>query len=366
MDPNINNNQNIKENNSLIHQIEIKENYNNIDSNLNPNIKIIHLKKKGKNNDFSSDFINSENFINKKRIKPEEEEKKVNILNKNGIPQIPFNSIVFLNHEIQKKMKKKLEIEEDIQKHQKELNKLKFEIEYFEKIDNFLKNFDIDKEVIKGGKDENKNSMKIYVDDSLEEKKIFSLNKYSNPLRKLYKTTSIRTINLSKENKSSENKIKNEKYPIFENNSNENKNIGNPFLNMETIKENYQVSENNNINNRMDKEMDPYSFRILANDNFHYRISKGEKKLSIEFIIENNGKLAWPENETFLLIDENKSAFKIKKIYLFPLQPQEQCFVDFEFKDLDKYKPGLYKNYLVFNVKGKDYGDNIIIDIEIY
>ena len=83
----------------------------------------------------------------------------------------------------------------------------------------------------------------------------------------------------------------------------------------------------NNINNRMDKEMDPYSFRILANDNFHYRISKGEKKLSIEFIIENNGKLAWPENETFLLIDENRSAFKIKKLYLFPLQPQEKCFV---------------------------------------
>ena len=71
MDPNINNNQNIEENNSLIHQIELKENYNNIDSNLNPNIKIIHLKKKEKNNDFSSDFINSENFINKKRIKPD-------------------------------------------------------------------------------------------------------------------------------------------------------------------------------------------------------------------------------------------------------------------------------------------------------
>ena len=105
------------------------------------------------------------------------------------------------------------------------------------------------------------------------------------------------------------------------------------------------LNEDNNNSNKMDEEMDPYSFRFFTDDdNFHYRKLRGEKELSIEFIIENNGKLAWPENETFLLIDENRSAFKIKKLYLFPLQPQEKCFVYFKFKDLDKYKPGLYKN----------------------
>ena len=365
MDPNINNNQNIEDNNSSIDQIELKENYNNIDSSLNPNIKIINLKKKGKDYDSSSDFKNSEHFINKKRLNSEEE-KNINILNKNEIPQIPFNSIVFLSHEIQKKMKKKMELKKDIQTSQKELNKLNFEIETYEKIDKFLKNFDIDKEVFQEGEDEIKNNMENIVDNNnnSEEKKIFSLYKYSNPLRKLYKTTSIQTINLSKENKNSY-KIEKEKNQNFESNSNENQNLGNPFINMETIKENYQVNENNKNSSNTYKGSDEYSFRCLTN-NFHYKISKGTKEVSIEFIIENNGKLAWPEKETFLLLDESKSSFKIEKVYLFPLQPQEQCFVYFKFKNLDIYKLGLYKNYLIFNVKGKDYGDNILIDIEIY
>ena len=260
-------------------------------------------------------------------------------------------------------MNKKKELEENIQTVKKELNKLNFEIENYEKIGNFLKNFNIDKEVIHEGEDEIKNNMNNYDDDNNEEK-IFSLNKYSNPLKKLYKTTSIRTISLPKENKHS-NKIENEKYPNFENTSNENKNLGNPFLNMETINEYMQVNENNKNSNNIPEGIDEYSFRILTN-NFHYKISKGTKELSIEFIIENNGKLPWPKNETFLLIDENKSAFKIKKLYLFPLQPGEKCFVYFKFKNLDKYEPGLYKNYLVFNLKGKNLGNDIIIDIEIY
>ena len=220
MDPNINFNQNIEDNNFLIDQKELKENYNDIDPSLNPNIKIINLKKKGKDNDFSSDFNNSENFINKKREKPEsKEEENTNLLNENELPQIPFNSIVFLKNEIQKKLNKKKELEENIQTVRKELNKLNFEIENYEKISNFLKNFNIDKEIIHEGEgeDEIKNNMNNCADDNNEEK-IFSLNRYSNPLKKLYNTTSLRTISLPKENKHS-NKIENEKYPNFENTS---------------------------------------------------------------------------------------------------------------------------------------------------
>ena len=363
MDPNINFNQNIEDNNFLIDQKELKENYNDIDASLNPNIKIINLKKKGKDNDLSSDFNNSENFINKKREKPEsKEEENSNILNENELLKIPFNSIVFLKNEIQKKLNKKKELEENIQTVRKELNKLDFEIENYEKIGNFLKNFNIDKEVINEGEDEIKNNMNNYVDDSNEDK-IFSLNRYSNPLKKLHKSTYLKTLTLKKENKNSD-KIENEKYPNFENTSNDNKNLENPFLNMETINE-VIANENNKNSSNIPEGIDEYSFRILTN-NFHYKISKGTKELSIEFIIENNGKLPWPKNETFLLTDENKSTFKIQKLYLFPLQPGEKCFVYFKYKNLDKYKPGLYKNYLVFNVKGKNLGNDIINDIEIY
>ena len=364
MDPNNNFNKNIEDNNFLIDQKELKENYNDIDPSLNPNIKIINLKKKGKDYDFSSDFNNSKNFINKKREKSEsKEEENTSLLNENGLPQIPFNSIVFLKNEIQKKLNKKKELEENIQTVRKELNKLNFEIENYVKISIFLKNFNIDKEVINEGEDEIKNNMNNSADDNNEEK-IFSLNRYSNPLKKLYNTTSLRTISLPKEKKQSD-KIENENNPNFENTSNNNKNLGNPFLNMETINEYIQVKENNKNSSNIPEGIDEYSFRILTN-NFYYKISKGTKEQSIEFIIENNGKLPWPKNETFLLIDENKSSFKIEKFILFPLQPGEKCFVYFKFKNLDKYKPGLYKNYLLFNVKGKNLGNNIIIDIEIY
>ena len=195
-------------------------------------------------------------------------------------------------------MNKKKELEENIQTVKKELNKLNFEIENYEKIGNFLKNFNIDKEVIHEGEDEIKNNMNNYDDDNNEEK-IFSLNRYSNPLKKLYKSTYLRTISLLKENKHSD-KIENENNPNFENTSNENKNLENPFLNMETINEYIQVNENNKNSSNIPEGIDEYSFRILTN-NFYYKISKGTKELSIEFIIENNGKLPWPKNETFLL-----------------------------------------------------------------
>jgi len=355
--PSFNRNQNIGENNFLFDQISQKNNYNNIDPNINPITKIINLKKKENDSDFIPFFKNSMNFINKKREKPGDE-KNVNILNKNDLPEIPSNSIMFLNDEIEKRMKRKIELEESIQEVKTELNSLNFEIEKYEKIGNFLQYFNVEKESNNEGKIEMKNNM----NNDSDENNIFSLNKYSNPLNKLYVNTSLRTITLDKENKNSD-KIESEKSQIFENISDKNKNMGNPFLNMETINEVF-VKKSNNASNEVVEEMDLYSFRILT-DNLNYKIYQ-EKEFSIEFIIENNGKLAWPQNETLLLIDESKSPFKTPKYYLFPLQPEERCFVHLTFRILGKYKPGLYKNYLKFNVKGKNIGNDIIINIELF
>ena len=84
-------------------------------------------------------------------------------------------------------MNKKKELEENIQTVKKELNKLNFEIENYEKIGNFLKNFNIDKEVIHEGEDEIKNNMNNY--DADNEEKIFSLNiqiHYKNYINNFY------------------------------------------------------------------------------------------------------------------------------------------------------------------------------------
>ena len=355
MDPNFNKIQNIEDSKPLINkngQIDLKD--KNTDINLNPNVKIINLKKKGRI---------SKHFIKKKRKKPEEEI-NINKFNKNDLLEAPFNIIVFLKHKIQKKINKKIKLEEDIQKLKTKLDKLNFDIENYEKIRNILENYNIGKEDIHIGKDEIKNDTENYYDTN--ELKIFSLYKYSNPVKKLYNNTYLETKYYHIENKNlDKNKIKNEKLPIFENASDKEKNLGNPFLNLETMKEAIELKGNDNKNNNIYEGIDQYSFRCLTN-NLNHKIKKGTKEITIELEYENNGKLIWPENETFLLIDEKKSAFIIQKICLYPLKPGEKYLSYIHFYNLDKFKPGLYKNYFIFNVKGKDLGNNIKFTIEIY
>ena len=198
------------------------------------------------------------------------------------------------------------------------------------------------------------------------ELKIFSLYKYSNPVKKLYNNTYLETKYYHIENKNLDNNnIKNENLSIFENTSEKEKNLGNPFLNLETMKEAKELNGNDNNNNNIYEGIDQYSFRCLTN-NFNHKIKKGTKEITIELEYENNGKLTWPENETFLLIDETKSSFIIQKICLYPLKPGEKYLSYIHFYNLDKFKPGLYNNYFIFNVKGKDLGNNIKFTIEIY
>ena len=188
----------------------------------------------------------------------------------------------------------------------------------------------------------------------------------TNPVKKLYSNTYLETKSLYRENNNSDNnKIGKEKLPIFENTSEKDKNLGNPFLNLETMNEVIELNGNDNKNNNRYEEISQYSFRCLTN-NLNYKIKKGTKEIIIDLEYENNGKLAWPENETFLLIDETKSAFIIQKICLYPLRPGEKYLSFIHLNNLDKFKQGLYINYFIFNVKGKDFGNNIKFTIEIY
>ena len=129
---------------------------------------------------------------------------------------------------------------------------------------------------------------------------------------------------------------------------------------------NDDIKENENYKNSTIKfeGIHEYSFRCLTN-NLNYKIKEGTESIIVKIILENNGKLTWPKNETFLLTDETKSNFKIKEIRLNPLEPGDQEYIYIDI-NLNKCTQGLYENCLVFNVKGKNYGNNIIINIEVH
>jgi hypothetical protein len=142
------------------------------------------------------------------------------------------------------------------------------------------------------------------------------------------------------------------------------RNNKNPFLLQETI--NDDIRENSyNIKSNICEGIEEYSFRCLTN-NLNYKIKKGTKEVLIKFILENNGKFTWPENGTFLLTNEAKSDFRIQEISLNPLEPGKKVSISITIINFDKFNLGLKKIYLVLNIKGKNYGYNIIINIEIY
>jgi len=122
---------------------------------------------------------------------------------------------------------------------------------------------------------------------------------------------------------------------------------------------------NTKTNNNKKDKFDQYSFKCLTKS-LKYKILKGTKEVSFKIELENNGYFPWPINETFLLIDETKSMIKSEKISLYPLNPNEKKFFDIQFKKLDGLKPGIYKTILSFYAKGKNFGKNITVNIEVY
>ena len=132
------------------------------------------------------------------------------------------------------------------------------------------------------------------------------------------------------------------------------------FVNMGA--NNSKIIESKNNNNTV--EFDQYSFKCLTK-NLNYKIKEGTKEELIKIELENNGKLPWPENQTFLSAEETKSTIDSQVIRLCSLNPEGQCSVYIQF-NFERLKPDIYTCCLVFSAKGKIFGDNIQINIEIY
>ncbi len=176
--------------------------------------------------------------------------------------------------------------------------------------------------------------------------------------------------------KKKENNIKEEKKNNSEEKSNkpkqiidnififpsENSKIENKIIKIPQQSEN-KNNQNENLFNSI-KQEEQYSYECL-NENLYVRGVKGIKELSIDVNIKNNGKLDWPKEDIFLKSDDKNSQISSKLIKIISLKTGWISEERIVFNNLDKISPGLYKSYIYLNINGKNYGNPMIIDIEI-
>ena len=97
---------------------------------------------------------------------------------------------------------------------------------------------------------------------------------------------------------------------------------------------------NNNI-----LDMNEYSYQCLNDSSLLSYLYAGTNEFKIQLTLKNNGKSAWPINNTKLIFDES-SDFKANEVILKPQKSQEQALYEIFFKGLSKYPPNEYKNYI--------------------
>jgi hypothetical protein len=122
-------------------------------------------------------------------------------------------------------------------------------------------------------------------------------------------------------------------------------------------------NQNENLSNSINQE-ELYSYEC-SNENLYVRGVKGIKELFIDVEIKNNGKFDWPKEDIFLKSDEKYSQIPSKLIKIISLKTGWISEERIVFNNLDKISPGLYKSYIYLNINGKNYGNPMIIDIEI-
>ena len=107
-----------------------------------------------------------------------------------------------------------------------------------------------------------------------------------------------------------------------------------------------------------------YSLEIINKNDLNRSITEGEENIKIELIIKNNGTKEWPENAARLVFNDDKNI-TYKPIVLRPQKPEEQQKYKINIEDLNIYPPGKYEAGMNFEINGKQYGDEIDINITI-
>ena len=140
----------------------------------------------------------------------------------------------------------------------------------------------------------------------------------------------------------------------------------NSFMLLADDKNNKKEEENNdnNINDEINKEEENYSFQCLDN-NLYVQGKEGTEQLSIDITLENNGSTDWPKDNIFLRNNKNLSEISAEDIQIVSLKSGMVTKERIVFKYLQNFLPGKYNSYINLNINGKNYGNPIIITVEI-
>ena len=113
------------------------------------------------------------------------------------------------------------------------------------------------------------------------------------------------------------------------------------------------------------QEKENYSYEIIEKD-LNFYIPNNSKNELINLTIKNNCELTWPENETKLICNESNSLIFLNECILPPLKRGDEKDIKIELKipsELPMEKD--YKVKINFNVKGKNYGESIILNVRL-
>ena len=138
----------------------------------------------------------------------------------------------------------------------------------------------------------------------------------------------------------------------------------NSFMLLADDKNNKKEEENNNIKDEINKEEENYSFQCL-DINLYVQGKEGTEQLSIDITLENNGSTDWPKDNIFLRNDKNLSEISAEDIQIVSLKSGMVTKERIVFKYLQNILPGKYNSYINLNINGKNYGNPIIITVEI-
>ena len=171
-----------------------------------------------------------------------------------------------------------------------------------------------------------------------------------------------------KERKEKERKEKEEKdeFSIFNNslfNNNSNVIINEDVAPVENPK-NVNNKENLPHDQQNESPIEYYSYKCNNNFNLSSYIHEKTESTSIMVEIENNGSQVWPEKVTQLKFD-SKSQIKGDDLILKPQKPKEIITYDIKFNNLGEYKEGTYESYVYFYINEENYGERLVLRINI-
>ena len=116
-----------------------------------------------------------------------------------------------------------------------------------------------------------------------------------------------------------------------------------------------------NINNNEEKD---YSYECLNKDTLKQIVEEGEEEVNFVLTLKNNKRKKWPKGNA-KIVSDSSSNFVGDDIILEPQDYNEQQNYSYKVKDLGSYPIGNYKIYLCFEVNGEQYGDKLLLKIEI-